>query len=153
LGELSEGGELQTMTRRRGLSSSSEVVRQLARAGYLSDLLEFRAVGETLLGRVDISPENEFIERLKADPRFANGVFYGLHRDVGADLIDFRSYSGELGKGSLQLVVDRVTGVCYADIDGFNPYQDVVNTLGHLFGEMLPNRLRKWFRRRDGQAA
>lgn len=110
------------------------VVLQLSAAGYIADFLSYSENGETLLGTVKL----DVIEKLKQDARFACGVFYGLHRDVGHDLIDFRSFTGTLGKGSLQLVIDKKTGACYADIDGHNPYQDLVGTLGHLFGAVIP---------------
>jgi hypothetical protein len=122
--------------------ATSPVLAQIERAGYLPDFYEYQENGMTLLGVVDVS----LIDRLKEDRRFAYGIFYGLHRDVGTDLIDFRSYSGELGPGSLQLVIDKVTGTCYADIDAFNPYQDVVNVIGHLFGEVVWHRVRRLWR-------
>jgi hypothetical protein len=121
--------------------TENTVLSQLERSGYLGDFYEYQQNGETLLGTVDLT----IIERLLRDERFANGIFYGLHRDVGADLIDFRSYNGTFGKGSLQLVIDQVTGMCYADLDKFNPYQDVVSVLGHMIGEVIPNRVKRWF--------
>jgi hypothetical protein len=117
------------------------VLYQLTQSGYLPDFYEYQQNGQTLLGTVDLS----IVERLLCDTRFANGVFYGLHRDVGHDLIDFRSYRGTLGKGSLQLVIDQVTGLCYADIDIWNPYADLVGVVGHLFGEVIPHRVKRWF--------
>ncbi len=76
---------------------------------------------------------------------FANGILYGFHTDVGRDLRDFRSYTGTFGNGSLQIVMDRYTGHFYADVDHFNPYQDVINAVGHLFGEVLPHLFRRIF--------
>jgi hypothetical protein len=122
----------------------SRVLEQIARAGYLPYLSEWERNGDTMIGMIHPSA----VELLKADARFANGIFYGLHRDVGKNLIDFRSYNGELGEGSLQLVIDRRTGRFYADIDAHNPYQDVARVVGHLFGEVVPNAIRKLFRRR-----
>ena len=58
--------------------------------------------------------------------------------DVGAKLTDFRSYRGVLGKGSLQIVLDKETGRFYADCDKFNIYEDLVNIFGHSFGEVVP---------------
>lgn len=93
------------------------------------------------------------VPALEADRRFAHGPFYKLHGDVGSDLIDFRSYSTELGgKGSLQLVLDKGTGAFYADVDRGNPYQDVVGATVHLFGEVLPDTIRGWFRRKKRHA-
>jgi hypothetical protein len=86
---------------------------------------------------------------LELDPRFASGVLHGLHADVGAHRDDYRSYSGAFGKGSLQIVVDRVTGAAYADVDGHNPYQDVVGFVGHAFAEVVPGWIKKRFRKGD----
>jgi hypothetical protein len=83
------------------------------------------------------------IRALRADGRFAEGMLYGLHTDVGEDLTDFRSYRGTFGRGSLQIVIDKRTGAFYADIDQWNPYADVVNWVGHAFGEVVPH----WFRK------
>ena len=44
---------------------------------------------------------------------------------------------------SLQIVVNMETGVCYADVDAANPYQDVVNIVWHT-GEVIAG----WFRRK-----
>jgi len=115
------------------------VVLQLSEAGYITDFKHYAENGETLLGIVDLA----MIERLKADPRFAHGVFYGLHRDVGEDLIDFRSHTGVLGQGSLQLVIDKKTGQCYCDVDRHSPYSDAVGIVGHLFGEVLPGLFKR----------
>jgi hypothetical protein len=41
--------------------------------------------------------------------------------------------------------MDRYTGHFYADVDRFNPYQDVVNAFGHVFGEVLPHLFRRIF--------
>ena len=118
-----------------------EVVHQLSAAGYLKDFVSYsQSQGETLMGIVRL----DVIDKLKADPRFANGVFYGLHRSIGNDLIDFRSHTGELGTGSLQLVIDKKTGACYADIDHFSPYADVVGFVGHS-GEVVRHFFRRIF--------
>jgi hypothetical protein len=128
----------------------TEIERQLQQAGYLDAFtsLSVSEDGSHLMGRVPC----DIVDALILDARFANGVFYQLHRDdfdPGADLTEFRSYNGTLGKGSLQLVIDRRTGACYADVDKFNPYQDVVRIIGHTFGEVIPN----WFRRRTRRNA
>jgi hypothetical protein len=120
----------------------SRVLDQIEKSGYMPWLLSYQESGETLLGFLDIGA----VDLLKKDPRFANGIFYGLHRDVGKNLIDFRSYNGTFGKGSLQLVVDTVTGAVYADVDRWNPYQDVVSVVGHL-GEVLAG-IPRMFRRK-----
>jgi hypothetical protein len=76
---------------------------------------------------------------------FAHGILYGFHTDVGRNLTDFRSYTGTFGNGSLQIVMDWNTGYFYSDVDRFNPYQDVINAFGHLFGEVLPHLFRRIF--------
>lgn len=88
------------------------------------------------------------LTRLQQDDRFASGILHGLHADVGEDRADFRSHTGALGKGSLQIVVDKQTGRAYADVDRFSPYSDVVGFLGHAFGEVIPG----WFRKRKKAA-
>jgi hypothetical protein len=79
---------------------------------------------------------------LRRDRRFNEGMLHRLHADVGNNLTDFRSTRGAFGQGSLQIVVDLTTGTFYADVDLFNPYQDVVNWVGHA-GEVVAG----WFRR------
>lgn len=81
---------------------------------------------------------------------FLSGAFGVLHKkDVGAtslrDVLDYRSITGTLGSRSLQLVVNRKDLSGYADTDRFNPYQDVGGFLGHIFLELIPNRLRRIF--------
>lgn len=87
----------------------------------------------------------KILERLSSDPRFARGAFHGLHQDVGGKRVDFRSFSGAIGRGSLQLVISRETCRAYADIDKHNPYQDVVSIIGHNFGEVIPHWLKRVF--------
>lgn len=76
---------------------------------------------------------------------YASGILYGFHTDVGRNLWDYRSFTGTFGSGSLQVVMDRTTGQFHIDVDQFNPYQDVVNFVGHAFVEVLPNLFRKIF--------
>lgn len=115
-----------------------EVFWQIADAGYAERLLHFSVTGDHMAGIVD----STLIASLEHDERFANGLFYGLHTDVGSNLVDFRSYNGVIGPGSLQIVIDRKTGAFYADVDRFNPYEDVVRFLGHT-GEVLAGLFRR----------
>lgn len=124
------------------MPNASDAYAQLKASGYLPDHTD--VIGAGIVGHLD----TDTIAALDGDPRFASGVLYGLHRDVGAHLQDFRAFSGTFGKGSLQIVVDHVTGRFYADVDNFNPYQDVVGFLGHAFGEVIP----MWFRRKAKDA-
>lgn len=79
---------------------------------------------------------------LRVDKRFHEGALHRLHADVGKHRTDFRSFKGEVCPGSLQVVVDLKSGRFYADIDGWNPYQDLVNWVGHTFGEVIIPKLR-----------
>lgn len=85
------------------------------------------------------------LQHLREHPEFCEGVLHQLHQDVGEDRTEFRCFRGAFGKGSLQLVIDRSTGKFYADLDHWNPYEDVVNWVGHA-GEVLGG----WWRRIRG---
>lgn len=129
-----------------------EVLRQLRASGYFPacfNRYSLSADGQTLVGNVQVA----LVDLLKQDPAFANGNFYGFHRDVGADLIDFRSHTDALGKGSLQATISQVTGDCYFDVDRFSPYSDLVGVFGHMFGEVIPHGIKagwlKLFRRKN----
>jgi hypothetical protein len=119
---------------------ATDILAQLQGAGltdYIAELDPSHAES-AVHGRMRV----DVVARLSTDARFASGVLYQLHRDVGANLTEFRAYPGEIGDGSLQIVIDKTTGRFYADIDRFNPYADVVNAGGHAFVEVLPNWLR-----------
>lgn len=68
---------------------------------------------------------------------FQEGSLHRLHADVGKRRADFRSIKGKVCPGSLQVVVDLDSGRFYCDIDAWNPYQDLVNWVGHSFFEVL----------------
>lgn len=130
------------------LITESEALRQITRAGLLDYLTITGVTQSSVHGKLNL----EAVPLLSGDKRFARGVLYGLHRDVGTDLTDFRSFGGELGKGSLQIVVDTKTGDCYCDVDRFSPYGDVVGFLGHAFAEVVPHWLMRFRRRKvDGR--
>lgn len=126
---------------------ATDVLAQIDKAG-LSGYLEGvpLATASSVTGRFRLAA----LEALAADPRFATGLLYQLHKDVGGDLTEYRAYRGELGPGSLQIVVDKRTGRFYADLDNFNPYQDVVDAVGHAFGEVIPGWLRGLWRGKQG---
>ena len=110
------------------------VLSQLVASGYFPYLRHVELHNSRTV-RFVISPEG--LEALLKDTeRFASGLLYGYHRDVGEDLIDFRSFTGEFGKGSLQIVIDKTTLKGYADCDRWNPYADLVGWFGHA-GEVL----------------
>ena len=112
---------------------------QLEAAGLTPYLVDTAKSDHAVTGRLRVAAVNV----LRADPRFASGSLYQLHRDVGTDLCEFRAHPGELGAGSLQIVIDKTTGKFYADLDRFSPYTDLVNWLGHAFGEVVPG----WFKK------
>ena len=120
------------------LLATTEPGRQLILAG----LAPFLYTVELTPAAVRAWASPTLISVLLRDPRFASGVLHGLHPEVGTHRRDFRAYRGTFGKGSLQIVVDERTGKFYADVDHWNPYEDVVNWVGHA-GEVL----RGWWNR------
>jgi hypothetical protein len=114
------------------------VLEQLQQAGLLSRVTDVRLDPFS----VRFVASLPLLAMLDADARFAKGILYGLHRDVGHHLIDYRSHTGVLGKGSLQVVVDTSTYESYADVDSFSPYTDLVGIVGHT-GEVIKG----WFRK------
>jgi hypothetical protein len=117
-----------------GEQPKGRVWKEISEAGYSGFFLEAADNGEKLLGKVYTG----IISVLQHDPRFASGPFHLLHADVGKDLCEFRSHRGELlSDGSVQIVVDSVTGACYADIDKRSPYTDIYSAFAHLFGEVI----------------
>lgn len=130
------------------MRTTTDILGQLERAGLLSYVISQSPSedGTSISGymRTDV-----IAALVKDDARFVSGPLYQLHRDVGGDLAEYRSFRGNLGSGSLQIVIDQKTGHFHCDVDTFNPYQDVVNFFGHAFGEVLPYGLRKLFRRKS----
>src|SRR5688500_9593297 len=117
-----------------------KVLDQLKASGYLQDFKSHYLDGDRkLYGVVRLG----LVDKLKTDARFACGPFHLLHADVGDPRIEFRSHTGKLGKGSLQIVINTDTGTCYADCDRWSPYADLVGVVGHLFGEVLPGLFRR----------
>jgi hypothetical protein len=127
------------------MSRADEIRAQLEKAGLTPYLLDADPSSHeyAVTGRFRVTA----INALRADTRFASGLLYQLHRDVGQHLTEFRAHPGELGQGSLQIVIDKTTGRFYADLDKYNPYTDLVNSIGHAFGEVIPGWLKKMFRR------
>ena len=120
--------------------ASVEIVLQQLTAAGLLDCCS-RLVTSPQHARFTLSPIG--MDRLRNDDRFARGILHGLHADVGEHREDFRSHTGAFGKGSLQIVFDRVTGQAYADVDRWSPYADLVGFVGHA-GEVIGG----WFRRK-----
>lgn len=120
------------------------VFEQLERTGYLRYLTLATVESSYVTGTANLA----VLEHLSRDDRFAHGPLHGLHTDVGPDRVDYRSFRGAFGKGSLQIVISKETGRCYCDVDKWNPYADVVGFVGHAFGEVVPH----WVRRISGRA-
>ena len=64
---------------------------------------------------------------------FRKGRLHNRHKDVGPARIDYRSFRGALGSGSMQIVVSRTTGAVFIDMDDFNPYEDLASFIGHAW--------------------
>lgn len=86
----------------------------------------------------------------QAADQFKNGKLGSAHtKELGEkrakDVYDFRSYPrgrNRIGNFSLQINIGATTGRARADIDRFNPGQDLAGALGHTFLELIPN----WFK-------
>jgi RHS repeat-associated protein len=92
-------------------------------------------------------PKKSLPDFLRNSKYFAGpGIAFEHFRDVGFPAIDFRSYTGQLGRYSLQIVYNPnrlLETPAYADFDRFNPYQDIPGFFGHIFGESLWHKLQK----------
>jgi hypothetical protein len=64
---------------------------------------------------------------------FRTGWLHNRHKDVGPARIDYRSFRGALGSGSMQIVVSTTTGAVFIDMDQFNPYEDIASFIGHAW--------------------
>jgi hypothetical protein len=98
--------------------------------------------GKSLTFEFDKAKRKEVFDILNNTKLFINGGSLGgfFHRkDVGGkptltiDLLRVPS-----GVSVFPVVVDTNTLKAYADIDRYNPYQDVANFLGHWFLEVVP---------------
>ncbi|MFN0141771.1 MAG: RHS repeat domain-containing protein [Pyrinomonadaceae bacterium] len=95
-------------------------------------------------------PEKAVAVLKAAKEQFKNAKLGRLHKnEVGEkrskDVYDFRSYTvggSRLGDKSLQINIGRNTGLARADLDRFNPRQDLVGGFGHIVLEIIPG----WFR-------
>lgn len=124
--------------------SFEEVAGQLQKAGltrFIVGPVEVEPM--RIKGKMDLAVWAE----LRGNPEFRSGPWHLLHK-VGPDQTEYRSHRGVYGEGSLQVVYSPVTGAFEADVDVFNPYEDVVGAFGHLLGEVVPNTVKKWFKGR-----
>lgn len=130
------------------MRTSTEVRAQLARAGLLPLVRTFNGSdGISVSGTISLFA----LRKLEADPRFKSGPLHLMHGEVGAHRTEFRADPGELGDGSLQIVIDKKTGHFHADVDKFSPYVDLFGFGGHALIEVLPYIVKKlwpWRRRR-----
>lgn len=127
---------------------TGQCAAQLGAAGILRYLTPV-AVTDRMLTASSAPHHPLIIEQLLKDKRFASGSLHKLHVDVGLNRRDFRAFRGALGakhKGSLQIVIDEITGNFYADVDAWNPYEDVVSWVGHA-SEVVSHALKR--RRKD----
>lgn len=124
------------------MTSDSEPLRQLTKAGYLPYLLVYETTPWKVSGVADVG----MLTALREDPRFLPGEGHWLHPDVGPaeDRDDFRGLMGKFGKGSLQIVFNCKNGCFYADVDRFNYAEDLYGGFGHTFIELLPNWIKRW---------
>lgn len=130
------------------MTRAEQACEQLKKSGYLAYVERYRVEGDGCRGTMRL----EALQRLTGDTkRFASGVLYGLHEDVGSHLHDFRSFTGQFGTGSLQIVLDDQTGAFWADVDEANPYEDVVNIVHHTFGEVVPHWVQKLWKKVRGR--
>ena len=72
---------------------------------------------------------------------FRKGRLHNSHKDVGPARVDYRSFRGALGSGSMQIVISTTTRVVFIDMDRFNPYEDLASFIGHAW-EVARNRFR-----------
>lgn len=129
----------------------SPVLDQLSAAGLLPHILPASNYPRQFKG-VGLLPE--MIDCLRRHPSMLEGEWHWLHPSVGFPRTEFRSITGSLGPGSLQVVINTETGAFEADVDLHNT-QDVVNIVAHLGGEVLGSKLKRagsaiagWFRRK-----
>lgn len=115
----------------------NEAIDQLMQAGLLGHLWDVSCED----GCVRAVADQDVLALLRADDRFKEGIFHGLHQDVGQHRTDFRGHRKAFGRGSLQIVIDQRTGSFYADIDNHSPYEDVVGFVGHSV-----EVIRNWWR-------
>ena len=135
----------------RAAECAADVLSQIVAAGCTSHLIVYELheatdeKGPWMHGFFTLA----VLDVLKADKRFLSGGLHLLHPEVPRPRCEYRSITGTLGPGSLQIVINTATGCFSADVDCFNIYQDVVNIGGHTFIEVLPHFVQRWFRKRD----
>jgi hypothetical protein len=117
-----------------GRPTGDQVLEQLKAVGC------FQFIHDYIVGPISVAGTCELrmvAHVLRKDARFIEGFLHWLHVDVGPNRTDFRSVKGSVGVGSLQVVVDLKSGRFYSDVDGWNPYQDLVNWIGHTVSDVF----------------
>jgi hypothetical protein len=122
----------------------SEVRAQIMKTGYTGYLHDVVEGSTSISAHVLPHMLPVLLHALRYNKRFKEGLLFGLHRDIGDALTDFRSHTNEFGEGSLQFVIDKQTGRFYADVDKFSPYSDAVGFVGHA-GEVIGHFVKRWF--------
>lgn len=117
-----------------------EVLLQLEVAGYLN---YFSWVEEKGDRSIEAWAVKSLISDLRRDTRFIETRFYGMHKNIGKHLTDFRGIRKSFGGGSLQICVDRVTDRAYADIDGWAPI-DLYGAVMHMTRDVLLPKMKGW---------
>lgn len=117
-------------------------IAQFRESGYWPWVLKFHTEKTGIRGTIANPPS--FLVTIGANPKFLSGSGWILHKDVGNDLIDFRSIKGVFGKGSLQIVFDKKTGAFWSDVDRFNPYQGLYYQVCHVFLECIPDLIKAY---------
>lgn len=122
--------------------SAPDVIDRLQQEG----LLDYVKPGSVIVSEYSIDGVMDLavLEALDKRPNFQRGPWHRLHRK-GENQTEYRSYRYD--NMSLQVVINTDTGEFYSDLDKYSPYEDVVGIVGHLFVEVVPNTLRKWFGR------
>ncbi len=120
----------------------TKVTNEITAAGYSSVLASCTWTPGGYECSMSPSDASQFLTTVQQNSNEACGVLYGFHTDEAAGLggmVDCRSFTGTYGDGSMQIVGSVNSGNFHIDVDQFNPYQDVVNFLGHAFIEVLPH--------------
>ena len=126
-----------------------EVWRQLVVSGYSRYVEPPQQDDDSLVGICSTLLRKALLEDCaQSDRNFKHLGFSPMHGGLGRD--EFRSIKGRYGPGSLQIVIRPVSpsfDAWYADIDRFNPLQDVAGFLAHQFGAVIPSFFRDLWRR------
>lgn len=128
------------------VAQDSPVLQQILAAGiyrYLQDC-DISEDGTSVDGIAAVG----LVEVLRGDTRFLTGPGAALHPEIGKPRRDFRSLQNKFGTGSLQVVVNPITLKVHCDVDGDNPYHDLVRFFRHNW-TVLRNRFRRTPKRGD----